>query len=124
MQSSRTYKIYSEVLWAKRNNYCPVDMNILLTGELAEFQYARRIAYTDQKILDKEVEEWLDLKIIKYFRVCFMCCDYRKLNEKIVRENFPMVQMDSVTEKLHGATIFTLLDLTNGYFHYPVELSS
>jgi len=35
-----------------------------------------------------------------------------------------MVQMDSVTEKLHGATIFTLLDLTNGYFHYPVELSS
>jgi len=71
MQSSRTYKIYSEVLWAKRNNYCPVDMNILLTGELAEFQYARRIAYTDQKIVDKEVEEWLDLKIIKYFRVCF-----------------------------------------------------
>jgi len=87
MQSSRTYKIYSEVLWAKRNNYCPVDMNILLTGELAEFQYARRIAYTDQKILDKEVEEWLDLKIIKYFRVCFMCCDYRKLNEKIVRDH-------------------------------------
>lgn len=50
-----------------------------------------------------------------------LCCDYRKLNEKIIRDNFPMAHMDNVLDKLQTAKIYTTLDLTNGFFHVPVE---
>ncbi|XP_070075626.1 uncharacterized protein [Drosophila takahashii] len=123
----------------KRNVHCPVEMKILLTDESPVFQHARRIAYTEQKVVDDQIQEWLEQNIIKPSTSEYaspivlvakkngqkrLCCDYRKLNEKIVRDNFPMVQMDSVIEKLQGATIFTTLDLTNGYFHVPVEVGS
>jgi len=53
-----------------------------------------------------------------------LCCDYRKLNKKIVRDNFPTAQMDCVIEKLQGGTVFTTLDLINGFFHVPVSSES
>jgi len=53
-----------------------------------------------------------------------LCCDYRKLNEKIVRDNFPTAQMDCVIKKLQGGQVFTTLDLTNGFFHVSVSPES
>jgi len=50
-----------------------------------------------------------------------LCCDYIKLNEKIVRDNFPTAQMNCVIEKLQGGQVFTTLDLTNGFFHVSPE---
>ncbi|XP_017475400.1 PREDICTED: uncharacterized protein LOC108365767 [Rhagoletis zephyria] len=53
-----------------------------------------------------------------------LCCDYRRLNEKIVRDNFPMPLIDDVVERLHAPNVFATLNLTNGFFHVPVEASS
>ncbi|XP_017464253.1 PREDICTED: RNA-directed DNA polymerase homolog, partial [Rhagoletis zephyria] len=53
-----------------------------------------------------------------------MCCDYRKLNQKIVKDNFPMVLIDDVLERLQSSKIFTTLDLANGFFHVPVAAES
>ncbi|XP_041564617.1 uncharacterized protein LOC121467300 [Drosophila elegans] len=122
-----------------RNVHCPVEMKILLSDDLPVFQHPRRIAFSEQKVVDEQVQKWLEQRIIKPSTSEYaspivlvakkngqkrLCCDYRKLNEKIVRDNFPMIQMDNVIEKLQGATIFTTLDLTNGYFHVPVEVGS
>jgi len=90
----------------KRNIHCPVEMKIILTDESPVFQHPRRIPYTEQKVVDAQVQEWLEQNIIKPSTSEFaspivlvakkngqkrLCCDYRKLNEKIVRDNFPMV---------------------------------
>jgi len=123
----------------KRNLTSPVEMKILLTDELPVFQHPRRLAYCDQKIVDDQVLEWLEEGIINPSTSEFaspvvlvdkkngkkrLCCDYRKLNEKIVRDNFPTAQMDCVIEKLQGGQVFTTLDLTNGFFHVPVSPES
>jgi len=120
----------------ERNLTSPVEMKILLTDELPVYQHPRRLAYCDQKIFDDQVQEWLEEGIIKPSTSELaspvvlvdkkngkkrLCCDYRKLNEKIVRDNFPTAQMDCVIEKLQGGQVFTTLDLTNGFF--PVHVS-
>jgi len=53
-----------------------------------------------------------------------LCCDYRKLSEKIVRDNFPTAQMNCVIEKQQGGQVFTNLDLTYGFFHVPISPES
>lgn len=123
----------------KRNVNCAIQMKIVLTDDVPVFQHPRRLAYSEQGVVDEQIQEWLSGKIIKPSTSEYaspivlvakkngkkrLCCDYRKLNEKIVRDNFPMIQMDSVIEKLQGAKVFTTLDLTNGYFHVPVAPES
>jgi len=39
-------------------------MRILLTDELPVFQHPRRLAYCDQKIVDDQVQKWLEEGII------------------------------------------------------------
>jgi len=99
----------------KRNLTSPVEMKILLTDDLPVFQHPRRLAYCDQKIVDEQVQEWIEEGIIKPSTSEFaspvvlvdnkdgkkrLCCYYRKLNEKIVRDNFPAAQMDYSTSRL------------------------
>jgi len=123
----------------ERNLTSPVEMKILLTDELPVYQHPRRLAYCDQKIVDDQVPDWLEEGIIKPSTSEFaspvvlvdkkngkkrLCCDYRKLNEKIVRDNFPTAQMDCVIEKLQGGQVFTTVDLTSGFFHEPVSPES
>lgn len=44
----------------KRNVYCAIEMKNVPTDETPVFQHARRFAYTEQKVVGKHVEEWLD----------------------------------------------------------------
>lgn len=117
----------------------PVEMKIILTDDIPVAQRPRRMSYPDQCAVDEQVDEWLREGIIR--KSCSgysapvvlvkkkdgtrrLCCDYRKLNEKIVRDNFPMAVIDDVIQRLLGAQIYTTLDLKNGFFHVPVEQES
>jgi len=46
--------------------------------------------------------------------------DYRKLNAQTVRKVFPTQNLDEHLETLHGATLFTTLDLASGYLQVPL----
>ena len=49
------------------------------------------------------------------------CGDYRRLNMKTEPDKYPLPNIADVTSSLHEATIFSKIDLLQGYFQVPVN---
>ena len=49
-----------------------------------------------------------------------LCCDFRKLNEKIPNV-YPIPRTENIFEKFKGTEMFTVLDLRSAYWHIRIK---
>ena len=50
-----------------------------------------------------------------------MYVDYKELNKRAVKGVHPLPQPDEMRDQLTGSTVFSSLDLTNGYWQLPLH---
>ncbi|GFS69616.1 retrovirus-related Pol polyprotein from transposon 412 [Trichonephila clavipes] len=88
-----------------------VTMRIILKDEEPVCQHPRRLAFTERQEVNKRIEEWLNEGIIRP----------RKLNQKLVKDKFPLPIIEDVLDTLQEAKVYSTLDLRNGFFHVDVD---
>lgn len=50
-----------------------------------------------------------------------MCIDYRKLNEKTIKDSFPLPHISEILDSLSECTQFSTIDLSSGYLQVPLK---
>lgn len=53
-----------------------------------------------------------------------LCLDPKDLNKAIQREHYPLPNIEDVATRLHGAKVFTKLDVRNGFWHVCLDEES
>ena len=96
----------------------------------------RRIARSTQHIIQQNVEEMLLHKIIRPSESPYsspvvlvdkksgekrFCVDYRKLNSVTKKNRYPLPRIDETIDYLHGAKIFSTIDLFSGYWQIVID---
>ena len=73
-----------------------------------------------------EPTEWISLMVImpKKEGKLRICLDPKDLNQAIQREHYPLPTIDEIATRLHGAKVFTVLDVRQGFWHVPLDEKS
>lgn len=53
-----------------------------------------------------------------------MCIEFRHLNKKPIKDQFPMPHIDDQINRLKRYKYFSSLDLSNGFYQIPVDSKS
>lgn len=116
-----------------------IELKIHLTDDTPIFRRPRRLAYSEKKIVDEQIEEWIKEGIVEEassdYASCVVvtkkkdgsnrvCIDYRSLNKKIIKDRFPTPLIEDILDGLKDAKVFSSIDLKNGFFHVPVNVES
>jgi hypothetical protein len=49
------------------------------------------------------------------------CIDYKQLNRVIVKNKYPLPQIDDLFDQLKGARVFSKIDLRSGYYQLRIK---
>jgi RNase H-like domain found in reverse transcriptase/Reverse transcriptase (RNA-dependent DNA polymerase)/Integrase zinc binding domain len=100
-----------------------------------------RLPYSQKEEINRQVEEMLENGIIEETRSEWsspilvvpkkrdengnrkwrVVIDYRKLNEKILDDKFPLANITDILDSLGRAVYFSTLDLSQGYYQVEIE---
>ncbi|XP_067301623.1 uncharacterized protein [Pseudorasbora parva] len=107
-----------------------VKHRIITTNDVPVRKRAYKVSVDKQRFIDLEVKDLLAKKIIqpsispwaspvvvvpKKDGSSRLCVDYQGLNAKTYLDAYPMPQIQDILESLHGAAVFSTLDLRSGY---------
>ncbi len=77
------------------------------------------------KLIEPTVSPWSSnvLLVKKKDGTMRFCVDYRKLNDRTVKDSYPLPRLDGCLESLGGNRIFSTLDLRAGYWQTELDPS-
>lgn len=93
----------------------------------------------EASIIEKQVNDWIDEGIVEPCSSEYaspvvvakkkdgcprLCIDYRKLNRVMVRDKYPLPNIEDQIDRLAEVHIFSTIDLRNGFFHVEIEAPS
>ena len=67
---------------------------------------------------DRTKPDCIRIKCRRAFRICL---DPQDPNHAIRREHYPLPTIEDVATQLHGATVFTVLDVSKGFWHIELD---
>ncbi|GFV46718.1 hypothetical protein TNCV_1881771 [Trichonephila clavipes] len=120
----------------KKTKTVNIELDIALTDDEPIFYKPRRLPFAERDIVDAQVDEWVKNGIVEPCSSPYasqvvvvkkkdgksrVCIDYRRLNRKLIKDNYPLPLIDDILDCLQNAKIFTTLDLKNGFFHVAVN---
>lgn len=89
--------------------------------------------------VEQQINEWIDAGIViscssEYSNPVVvvkrkdgsnrLCVDFRELNNKVVKDRYPVPLIEEQLDNLQKARVFSTLDLKNGFFHVRVNKES
>jgi hypothetical protein len=89
-----------------------------------------RVPHRQKSEVEKQIQELLSKKLIRTSQSAYaspiilvnkkdssqrLCVDFRKLNAQTVKNKFPIPIIEDLLDELHGAQVFSKLDLRSGY---------
>ena len=94
-------------------------MNIL---ELNESK-AQLKELIDKKYIRPSVSPWGALVIFvkKKDKTMRLCTNYHQLNKMTIKNRYPLPRIDDLFDQLHGATVFSKIDLRYGYHQVRIK---
>ncbi|GFX43922.1 retrovirus-related Pol polyprotein from transposon 297 [Trichonephila clavipes] len=120
----------------KKTKTVNIELDIALTDDEPIFHKPRRLPFAERDIVDAEVDEWVKNGIVEPCSSPYasqvvvvkkkdgksrVCIDYRRLNHKLIKDNYTLPLIDDILDCLQNSKIFTTLDLKNGFFHVAVN---
>ncbi|XP_055387616.1 uncharacterized protein K02A2.6-like [Condylostylus longicornis] len=121
------------------NKDSPIRMKIVTTDEEPVYRPPRRFPPHEMKIIEQQIKQWTNEKIIRESSSDYasqivlvkkkdnsyrLCVDYRGINKKIIKDRYPLPNIEEQIDKLQPYKYFTSLDLENGFFHVTIEENS
>lgn len=107
----------------------------LVPGAVPPSRPSFRLTFEEKEELEKQLKDLLDHGFIRPSKSPFgapilfvkkkdgsmrLCVDYRALNKLTIKNAYPLPKVDELLDQLHGACVFSKIDLRSGYHQIPV----
>lgn len=89
----------------------------------------------NREVIDKQMDTWIELGVIELLKSPWgapvfiayqnnkprMVIDLRRLNERVVADEFPLLRQDKILQSLEGSQYLTMLDALAGFMQLSIK---